>query len=54
MKCTLFINHLVSKPIQPTRVVTDPVPNKAEGMKDVQTSRSGEFCNSYLTLGRNT
>ncbi|XP_016059424.1 PREDICTED: ankyrin repeat domain-containing protein 26 isoform X2 [Miniopterus natalensis] len=26
--------------LKPTRVVTDPVPNKAEGMKDVQTSRS--------------
>ena len=48
--CTLFINQLVSKPIQPAVRVKDSVPNKTVGMKKPQTSNSGKFCNTHLTL----
>lgn len=54
IKCTLFINQLVSKPIQPAVGVKDSVPNKAVGMKDLQTARSGKFCSANFTLERGT
>ena len=54
IKGTLFINQLVSKPIQPAVLVKDSVPNKTVGMKDLQTSTSGKFCNTHVTLKRGT
>ena len=51
---TLFINQLVSKPIQPAVLVRDSTPNKTVGMKDLQTSTSGKFCNTHVTLKRGT
>ena len=47
---TLFINQLVSKPIQQAVGMKDSVSNKAVRMKDAQTSNSGKFCNTHLTL----
>ena len=52
--CTLFTNELVSKPIQPAVLVKDSVPSKTVGMMDLQTSSSGKFCNTQLTLERGT
>uniref|UniRef100_A0A8D1AX14 Ankyrin repeat domain-containing protein 26 n=1 Tax=Sus scrofa TaxID=9823 RepID=A0A8D1AX14_PIG len=40
IKCTLIINQLISKPIQPAVGVKESVPNKTLGMKDLQKSRS--------------
>ena len=54
IKGTLFINQLVSKPIQPAVLVKDSVPSKTVGMKDLQTSSSGKFCNTHVTLKRGT
>ena len=54
IKGTLFINQLVSKPIQPAVLVKDSVPSKIVGMKDLQTSTSGKFCNTHVTLKRGT
>ena len=54
IKGTLFINQLVSKPIQPAVLVKDSVPSKTVGMKDLQTSTSGKFCNTHVTLKRGT
>ena len=58
MNCGLYqryiINQLVSKPIQPAVLVKDSVPNKTVGMKDLQTSTSGKFCNTHVTLKRGT
>ena len=48
--CTLFINQLVCKPIQPAVRVEDSVPNKTVGTKDPQTSNSGKFRDTHLTL----
>ena len=48
--CTLFINQLLSKPIQPAVGVKDSIPNKTVGMKKPETSNSGKFCNTHLTL----
>ena len=48
IKGTLFINQLVSKPIQPAVLVKDSVPSKTVGMKDLQTSSSGKFCNTHF------
>lgn len=52
IKCTLFINELISKPIQPAVLVKDSVPNKIVGIKDLQTSASGKFCNTHVTQKR--
>ena len=54
IKGTLFINQLVSKPIQPAVLVKDSVPSTTVGMKDCQTSTSGKFCNIHITLKRGT
>ena len=48
IKGTLFSNQLVSKPIQPAVLVKDSVPSKIVGMKDLQTSTSGKFCNTHV------
>ena len=48
IKGTLFINQLVSKPIQPAVLVKDSVPSKTVRMKDLQTSSSGKFCNTHF------
>ena len=54
IKGTLFINQLVSKPIQPAVLVREPIPNKTVGVKDLQTFTSGKFCNTHVTLKRGT
>ena len=54
IKGTLFSNQLVSKPIQPAVLVKDSVPSKIVGMKDLQTSGSGKFFSTQLTLERGT
>lgn len=53
MKYTLFINHVVSKSIQPVIEMKDSAPDKAVRINDVQASKSGKFCNINLTLERN-
>ena len=54
MRCTLCRNHIVLIPIQPTVEVEDSFSDKTVGMKDIQTSRSGKFYNTNLTVERST
>ena len=50
--CMVFINQLFSKPIPPRVGVKNSVANETVGIKGLQTSRLGKFCNTNLTLER--
>ena len=52
MKYTLCFNHIDSILIQPTVEVEDSIPNKPGEMEEKQTSKSGKFYNTNLTLVR--
>lgn len=54
MKGTSCLNHIVSIPIQRTVEVKDSVPNKTVEVKEKQTSKSGKFYHTNLTVERST